>query len=96
MDELRDVIAAATAQELKRNCVPPGTPGHPRRDQTVLQRLHVVLKEECQHHRYAGPRPRRARETARLTARHSAGHGETVHDTAVAGLSRLLPAGRRP
>ena len=32
---------------------PPGSPGHPRKDHTVLQCLHVVLKEEWQHHRYA-------------------------------------------
>jgi hypothetical protein len=53
MDEVHDVIAAATAQELERNCVPPASPGHPRKDHTVLQCPHVVLKEEWQHHRYA-------------------------------------------
>jgi hypothetical protein len=53
MDEVRDVIAAATAQELERNCVPPASPGHPHKDHTVLQCLHVVFKEEWQHHRYA-------------------------------------------
>ena len=53
MDEVRKVIAGATAEELERNCVPPSSPGHPRKDHTVLQCLHVVLKEEWQHHRYA-------------------------------------------
>jgi DinB superfamily len=53
MDEVRDVIAGVTAEELERNCVPPASPGHPRKDHTVLQCLHVVLKEEWQHHRYA-------------------------------------------
>jgi hypothetical protein len=53
MDEVRDVIKGATAEELERNCVPPASPGHPRKDHTVLQCLHVVLKEEWQHHRYA-------------------------------------------
>jgi len=53
MDEVREVIAGATAEELERNSVPPGSPGHPRKDHTVLQGLHVVLKEEWQHHRYA-------------------------------------------
>jgi len=53
MDEVRDVITGATAEELERNCVPPASPGHPRKDHTVLQCLHVVLKEEWQHHRYA-------------------------------------------
>ena len=53
MDEVRDVIAGADAEELERNCVPPASPGHPRKDHTVLRCLHVVLKEEWQHHRYA-------------------------------------------
>ena len=53
VDQVRDVIAGATAQELERTCVPPASPGHPRKDHTVLQCLHVVLKEEWQHHRYA-------------------------------------------
>jgi len=53
MDEVRGVIAGAKAAELERNCVPPDTPGHPRKDHSVLQCLHVILKEEWQHHRYA-------------------------------------------
>jgi hypothetical protein len=53
MDEVREVIAGADAEELARNCVPPGTPGHPRKDHAVLQCLQVVLKEEWQHRRYA-------------------------------------------
>ncbi len=53
MDEVRDAIAGATAEELERTCVPPASPGHPRKEHTVLQCLHVVLKEEWQHHRYA-------------------------------------------
>jgi hypothetical protein len=50
---LRAERAKLTAQELERTCVPPVTPGHPRKDHTVLHCLHVVLKEEWQHHRYA-------------------------------------------
>jgi hypothetical protein len=53
MDEVREVIAGAKAEELERNCVPPDSPGHPRKDHTVLQCLRVILKEEWQHHRYA-------------------------------------------
>ena len=53
MDEAAEVIAAATAPELERNCVPPGSPGHPRKDHPVLQCLQVILKEDWQHHRYA-------------------------------------------
>lgn len=53
MDEVREVMGSATATELERICVPPPTPGHPRRDRTVLKCLHVILNEEWQHHRYA-------------------------------------------
>jgi len=53
MDEVRGVIAGAKAQELERSCVPPDSPGHPSKEHTVLQCLHVILKEEWQHHRYA-------------------------------------------
>ena len=53
MDEVRQVIAALTRTELERNCVAPDSPGHPRKDHTVLQCLRVILKEEWQHHRYA-------------------------------------------
>jgi len=53
MDEVRDVITGAKPKELQRNCVPPDSPGHPSKDHTVLECLHVLLKEEWQHHRYA-------------------------------------------
>lgn len=53
MDEVREIIVGAKAAELDRNCVPPDSPGHPRKEHTVLHCLHVVLKEEWQHHRYA-------------------------------------------
>jgi hypothetical protein len=53
MDEVRELIAGTKAKDLERNCVPPDTPGHPTKDRTVLQCLHVILKEEWQHHRYA-------------------------------------------
>ena len=70
MDEVRDVIAAATAEELERTCVPPASPGHPRKDHTVLQCLHVVLKEEYQHHRYA---------VRDLTVLQTRAHPEALH-----------------
>jgi hypothetical protein len=53
MDEVREVIAGATAGELERICVPPDSPGHPRKSHTVLKCLQVILNEEWQHHRYA-------------------------------------------
>jgi len=53
MGEVREVIACATEEELERICVPPASPGHPRKPHTVLKCLHVILNEEWQHHRYA-------------------------------------------
>ena len=53
MDEVREVITGAKAEDLERSCVPPDSPGHPRTDHTVLECLQVILKEEWQHHRYA-------------------------------------------
>lgn len=53
MAEVHEAIAGANAGELERNCVAPDSPGHPRKDHSVLQCLHVVLKEEWLHHRYA-------------------------------------------
>ena len=53
MHEVREVIVGSRPKELERNCVPPDSPGHPRKDHTVLECLHVILKEEWQHHRYA-------------------------------------------
>jgi hypothetical protein len=53
MDEVGDAIVGVTAQELDRSCLPPRTPGHPRKEYTVLRCLQVVLKEEWHHHRYA-------------------------------------------
>lgn len=53
MDEVREVIDGANAEALARNCLPPDSPGHPSKEHTVLDCLHVILKEEWQHHRYA-------------------------------------------
>jgi DinB family protein len=53
MGEVRDTIAALTAEELARECVPPATLGHPTRPHSVLHCIHVILNEEYEHHRYA-------------------------------------------
>jgi DinB superfamily len=53
MDEVSDVVAGVRAEDLARNCAPPNAPGHPKKSHTVLECLHVILKEEWQHHRYA-------------------------------------------
>ena len=53
MDEVAHEIATMTTVELDRVCVPPSTIGHPTREHTVLECLHVILNEEWEHHRYA-------------------------------------------
>ncbi len=53
MDEVMNTIAALTPEELDRVCTPPDTPGHPNREHTVVECLHVILNEEWEHHRYA-------------------------------------------
>jgi hypothetical protein len=53
MDQVREVVVGADPAELERNCAPPDSPGHPRKEHTVLQCLHVVLNHVWQHHRYA-------------------------------------------
>jgi uncharacterized protein YjbI with pentapeptide repeats len=53
MDTVRDTIAAVTADDLERVCIPPATPGHPAQPHSVLHCLHVILDEEWEHSRYA-------------------------------------------
>lgn len=64
MDEVGGTIVALTPEGLERICVPPPTPGHPRKEHTVLACLHVILDEEWQHHRYA------VRDLAQLESRY--------------------------
>ena len=52
-DEVRRTIDALSADELERVCVPPGSPGYPTEEHTVLECPHVVLNEEWGHHAYA-------------------------------------------
>lgn len=52
MDAVKEVIAALTAQELERVCIPPDAPGHPTEAHSVLECLHVILEEEWEHSRY--------------------------------------------
>jgi uncharacterized protein YjbI with pentapeptide repeats len=53
MDEIGQTIAAVTAVDLQRVCLPPPTPGHPTDEHTVRECLHVILNEEWEHNRYA-------------------------------------------
>jgi hypothetical protein len=53
MDMVKETMAALTAEELERVCVPPEAPGHPTEARTVLHCVHVILNEEWQHSSYA-------------------------------------------
>jgi len=53
MNEVGETISAVSAVELDRVCVPPDAPGHPAREHTVRECLHVILVEEWEHHGYA-------------------------------------------
>jgi hypothetical protein len=53
MDMVKETMAALTAEELERVCVPPDAPGHPTEARTVLHCVHVILNEEWQHSSYA-------------------------------------------
>jgi hypothetical protein len=53
MDEVRQTIESATPSELERLCIPPNSVGHPNQPRPVLQCLHVILREEWEHHEYA-------------------------------------------
>lgn len=53
MAEVNATIAALTEAELERICTPPDAPGHPNREHSVLECLHMILNEEWQHHSYA-------------------------------------------
>lgn len=53
MDEVAQTISSVVPDDLERVCVPPSSPGHPTREHTVLECLHVILNEEWEHRRYA-------------------------------------------
>jgi len=53
MGEVKRTIATLTTDQLDRVCVPPDTPGHPNREHSVRECLHVILNEEWAHNRYA-------------------------------------------
>ncbi len=67
MNAVKETMAALTAEELKRVCVPPGTPGQPDEVRSVVECLHVILEEEWEHSRYAN------RDLAVLEARQQYG-----------------------
>ena len=81
MDQVRDVIAAATAQELERNCVPPASPGYPRKTTPCCSACTWSSRRSgsTTGTRSATLQCSRNGPADRLP---SAGHRETVHDAA--------------
>jgi hypothetical protein len=53
MSVMRRIVAGLTDGELDRVCTRSPAPGYPDEQRTVGRCLRVVMKEECEHHRYA-------------------------------------------
>jgi hypothetical protein len=50
---VRETLEKLTDADLAELRVAPDEPGHPNGERSVLECLHVLLKEEWEHHRYA-------------------------------------------
>jgi len=59
---VRGIIDGLTDAHLERVCEQPPSPRHPRETRSVGHCLRVIMKEECEHRRYA------ARDLAALEA----------------------------
>jgi len=53
MAVMRRIVDGLTDDELERLCTRSPGPGYPEEPRTVGRCLRVVMKEECEHHRYA-------------------------------------------
>jgi hypothetical protein len=53
LELVRRLVAALTDTELERLCPRAPAPGYPEEQRSVGRCLRVVMKEECEHHRYA-------------------------------------------
>jgi hypothetical protein len=53
MSVVRGIVDALTDDELERLCLRSPGPGYPEEPRTVGKCLRVVMREECEHHRYA-------------------------------------------
>ena len=53
MAVVRRIVDGLTDAGLARLCTRPPAPGYPLEPRTVGKCLHVVMVEECEHHRYA-------------------------------------------
>ena len=50
---VRRIVDGLTDADLERGCTRAPAPGYPEETRTVGSCLYVVMKEECEHHRYA-------------------------------------------
>jgi len=50
---VRGIVDGLTDTELERTCTRAPAPGYPEESRSVGDCLGVVMKEECEHHRYA-------------------------------------------
>ena len=55
MAVMRRVVDGLTDDELERLCALSPAPGYPDESRTVGRCVRVVMKEECEHRRYAVP-----------------------------------------
>jgi DinB superfamily len=53
MAVMRRIVDGLTDDELERRCARSPAPGYPDEPRTVGQCLQVVMREECDHRRYA-------------------------------------------
>jgi hypothetical protein len=53
MAVIRRSVDGLTDDDLERLCARSPAPGYPEEPRTVGRCLRVVMKEECEHHRYA-------------------------------------------
>jgi hypothetical protein len=50
---IRRILDGLTDDDLGRTCTRAPAPGYPEEERAVADCLHVVMEEECEHHRFA-------------------------------------------
>jgi DinB superfamily/Pentapeptide repeats (8 copies) len=53
MARVRGIVDELTDASLERACPQPPSPGHPKETRSVGRCLRVIMREECEHRRYA-------------------------------------------
>jgi len=53
MTMVRGIVGALTGHDLERECLRPSAPGFPEGRYTLGRCLNVIMREECEHRRYA-------------------------------------------